>query len=805
MAAMALLHLPVSQAAVPQHELDFDIPAGLLSTALIEIGRRSGVIVSFRPELVSTRSTRSIQGRFSLQDVLARALHDTNLSADIKPDGAVTVLAPQPSARGAREPATTVERAPIDADALSAVVVRASNEPEAEADTGLLAASVMTPTRTETALSRLPLAVSVVTRDALDLQNAQTSTEALLHVPGVTARVHEASAAMLPTLAIRGFPVSHLLSGMRTYRNDRPFDSEALERIEILKGPSGVIGGSAEFGGRGGTINLVRKQAGPDHRNTAALGLSSRDNGTLRSSFDLGAPLADDTHWRLVGYGTRSGHTEGGYDGQHSRGLLGTVSHRGSDLQATLTVHGDRRRDVPPRASRVFLSPETGAPVGVGGEGPVVSSEDRTLSDAGDIELDLAWRFAPKWRSTLKVRQEGVRGDMRRHVFTDDETAPTATLSLQRTSIRSSSLQAGVIGDVATGPVKHQLMLAVDVERSRTTMGLGSATWDLDPATFQPGQTALSDAPDEGDRFALQPVCVTRVVRRGLMLQDQLSWGDWSARMVVQQSRVSAREEVADNGAPFTWPKALNWDAGLAYQLNPFASVYGGWQSAVAWDYWSAHPMPLFDGSRPSIPRMRQVQAGVKFDLLEDRLALTLEAFRLQQLDVVDYSDDLAGYFEHPGRDVRGLEVEMKGQLLTQLEVSFGLALTHARDPANGTLMSTTSLSGRQGGIPSRTLNLLARYHLPETVAPASTVGLALHAFSSLRSVAPNAEGTASPLRLPGGARMDLSWTRKSGSWAFGVAVQNLFDRRLYGTYSTQGFIPLQPGRSFGVTLAFAG
>ena len=143
--------------------------------------------------------------------------------------------------------------------------------------------------------------------------------------------------------------------------------------------------------------------------------------------------------------------------------------------------------------------------------------------------------------------------------------------------------------------------------------------------------------------------------------------------------------------------------------------------------------------------------------------------------------------------------------MLTQLEVSLGLAFTDVRDAANGTLMSTTSLSTRQAGIPSRTLNLLARYRLPETVAPASTVGLALHAFSSLRSVAPNAEGTASPLRLPGGARTDLSWTRKSGSWALGVAVQNLFDRRLYGIYSTQGFVPLQPGRSIGVTLAFSG
>ena len=249
MTAMVLLHLPVSQAAVPQHELEFDLPAGLLSDALIEIGRLSGVIVSFRPELVSARSTRPIQGRFSLREVLERALLDTDLSVDIKTDGTVTVL-PSP-------PATTT--ATGESVTLPAVQVRASAD--APPDTGLMAVSASTATRTETALSTLPQAVSVLTRDALDLQNVQTSTEALLHVPGVTGQISDVSLGMNPSLLIRGFPALHLLSGMSTIRAEVPLDSETLERIEVLKGPSGAIG--ADFGGRGGTINLVRKQRSP--------------------------------------------------------------------------------------------------------------------------------------------------------------------------------------------------------------------------------------------------------------------------------------------------------------------------------------------------------------------------------------------------------------------------------------------------------------------------------------------------------------------------------------------------------------
>ncbi len=508
-----------------------------------------------------------------------------------------------------------------------------------------------------------------------------------------------------------------------------------------------------------------------------------------------------------MGYGIRSGHTDGGYDGQNSRGLLGVLGHRGRDLQVTLTVQGGRRRDVPAAASRLLMSADTDFAVGIGSEVSAISSEDRTLSNAGDIELDVAWRFLPKWRTTLKVRRETVRRDVSRHGYWEG-SYPTVILGLQRSTSRLSGLQAGVIGDVTTGPVNHQLMLAADVERSRSVWSDGYAAWYVDSATFVPGQTMLSDTPDDGDRFAQQPSSASRALQRGLLLQDQLSWGNVSARLAVQQSRMSERQVLfgmegeGDTEQSYKWPKAFNWDVGLAYQLAPFAAVYGGWQSILAWDYQAADPEPLSDGSVAPAPRMRQVQAGVKFDLLDDRLALTVEAFRLQQLNLVANSADLGGYFMYRGGDVRGLEIEMKGRVAPALEMSLGLTAVRARTAyPDGQTTQVTTVT--EPGVPARSINLLARYHLPETVMPASSVGLALRAFSSMWSVPPGAGEGVPPLRLPGGARTDLSWTRKTGSWTFGLSVQNLFDRKLYGTYSSQGYIPLQPGRSLGVVVGF--
>jgi outer membrane receptor protein involved in Fe transport len=58
-------------------------------------------------------------------------------------------------------------------------------------------------------------------------------------------------------------------------------------------------------------------------------------------------------------------------------------------------------------------------------------------------------------------------------------------------------------------------------------------------------------------------------------------------------------------------------------------------------------------------------------------------------------------------------------------------------------------------------------------------------------------------LALPGGAQLDLSLERLFGRWAVNASVHNVFDRQLYETQSTPGFIPLEPRRSVGLTATY--
>jgi outer membrane receptor protein involved in Fe transport len=74
---------------------------------------------------------------------------------------------------------------------------------EASHTDGLRASTSSTATRTDTPLSELPQSVSVITRDALDMQGLNaTTTDALHHMAGVT----DVGEGIAPLLMVRGLP-----------------------------------------------------------------------------------------------------------------------------------------------------------------------------------------------------------------------------------------------------------------------------------------------------------------------------------------------------------------------------------------------------------------------------------------------------------------------------------------------------------------------------------------------------------------------------------------------------------------------
>jgi outer membrane receptor protein involved in Fe transport len=772
-AVVALMSPALPWAAGPDDTLELDLAGGPLGATLLQIARTSGSLVSFNPLLVSQRVAPPIRGRFTLIEALTLATRDSGLVIEITPAGAATVLAQAPAAPPAtpRVAASPVDD-PLAQAALPPVVVVGTGKPR-DAD-GLTALRSWSASRTDTPLTDLPQAVSVLTADALSLQGGATSTEAMRFVTGVGLSVDPQGTGgglVLPGVRVRGLPALYALSGMRTMRGVLPADTPFIERIEVSKGPSATIAGVSEIGGRGGVVNVVRKEAGPEVRTEVSQSLSTQDNGTLRLGADVGGALqGGQTFWRLIGYGNRTGRTEGGYTGQFGAGVLGSLTYRGPDFRAALTVQADRRRTTPTPDSLgggVPLEDGSFIPVQEGQFEPL-DPTDRVLASTGDVEVDLDWRFSPNWRTTWKARIEAVQSDMRRHQFD--------TVDLARSNRGwNAGMQWGLVGDVATGPARHKLLLALDLERWRL-LEQGVNTDGFDP-------NGVVDIR-------------TQEFKQALLLQDQVQLGPLRLRLAVQRARTPLYEEQGVLNYTGERTLATSWDTGALYQLTPGVSVYGGTQFAIETDRREAIGFTLADGSTAPLGKLRQSQVGAKFQWLGGRLASTVEAFRLRHTDLA-YSSSLV----LPGRSLDGLEFELSGRLRPDLDLNLGFTFMRGSE----VVPTPDFLSGRTvalTGVPARSLFLLARYQLPEWMLAQSRLGIGLRTESS-RVAAFNFEDPQFLLTLPGGTQVDLSLERLLGPWTLNAFVRNAFDRQLYGAQADPRYIPLLPKRSFGLTATY--
>lgn len=776
-----------ASATQPQEELEFDLPAGPLGATLIEIGRITGTIVSFQPSVTAPHTAPAIRGRYTLRQVLELATQASGLAVDVTTGGAATVLAPvaaPPASAAAVPQAATPPPAAASAPEppVVAVLERVEVLGSGRRDDGLRAVRSGSATRDNTPLADLPQAVSVLTAEALALQGGATTAEALRYVAGVTANIEFDGGGGLVSQAaqVRGLPALYAQSGMRTVREDFPADLAFIERIEVPKGPSAVIGGVADFAGRGGVVNLVRKEPQADHKTEITQTASTQDTGTLRLTADLGGRLTGTTLWRLIGYGTQSGRTEGGYTRQGGTGVLGSLGWRRGDWGATLTMQADRRRFTPAPASNggeIQTGPEEStifAPAP--GIAAPLNPDDRILASTADADLTVEWRMAPDWQLRWRARAEGLDSDLQR---VQQLTAPLE----RRKRAWLAGMQWTLGTDFSTGPARHRLTLGLDAERR--------------------GQ--VEDGVNVGFDEAGNDLLITNELlelKQSLLLQDQVRLGPWRLRVGLQRTRMPFYRERGQFNLDAEPLLETNWDAGALVRLTEMMSVYAGTQYTVETDYREAG-IVLADGTPAAYTQLRQAQAGARFDLRDGQLGLTVEAFHTRRAET---TYDLLAQTP-PGRATDGVELELAGRLRPGLELNLAATFLSTTDTVlfgdagSDGVVPTAEFAA--AGIPRRSLKMLMRYRLPEAWLSNTSVGLGVQSTSSSFVLAPDPRSAIGIFTLPGGTQWDLSLERRLGSWTIQGFINNLFDRQIYATSLDARYLPLHPGRSVAVTAAY--
>ncbi|RYF57228.1 MAG: TonB-dependent siderophore receptor, partial [Comamonadaceae bacterium] len=164
----------------------------------------------------------------------------------------VALLCGLPCAALAQTPQATLSEVRVDASA--------EKETATGPVVGYRARNAATATKTDTPLSETPQSVTVITRDQIVDQGATTFQGALLYAAGVRSDAYGLDSRS-DSIRVRGSTPDIYLDGLRQsynyYTSTIPADPYTLERLEVLRGPSGMLFGAGTVAG---VVNMVSKR-----------------------------------------------------------------------------------------------------------------------------------------------------------------------------------------------------------------------------------------------------------------------------------------------------------------------------------------------------------------------------------------------------------------------------------------------------------------------------------------------------------------------------------------------------------------
>lgn len=256
----------------------FDLPPASLAQTLNRIASQSGHIIALEPALVRGKQAPAVVGQMSAEQAMQAALAGSGLQLRVSSEGHFSVA---PASLGG-------DVMELGSTSITDNYVDATSE-----GTGSYAARAVTLGKGTHTLKEIPQSVTVITRKQLDDQGITDLQDALNHTTGIVGAQGIGPGVVVTS---RGFQIDDWqYDGVPIPRNNYSLGNWAtqdlvfFDRVEILRGASGLLQGT---GSPGGAINLVRKrgQATPTVTLTGKAG--SWDHYGLQ--LDAGGPLTAD-------------------------------------------------------------------------------------------------------------------------------------------------------------------------------------------------------------------------------------------------------------------------------------------------------------------------------------------------------------------------------------------------------------------------------------------------------------------------------------------------------------------------------
>lgn len=643
-------------------------------------------------------------------------------------------------------------------------------------------------TKTDSPLEEVPQAVSVIPATVLEDLNSPRIEKALDYAGGV-ARQNDFGGLTMYEYSIRGLTTSEFykdgFSVNRGYMNP-PYPSN-VERIDVLKGPASSLYGR---GDPGGTINIVSKR--PLNDRFARLDLSAGRWDRYRSSLDVNTPMDDEgTLLYRMNLAVEDNNSFRDYRNSERQFLAPAFSWELTP-QTRLLVQAEVIRssqifdrgvvapdDHPGSVSRsdFFGEPRDGE----------IDNNNESLQAEIEHDLNASWTV----RLASHYKQGRLSGGA-----TEASTLAADARTLNRDyryrdfDWQDSITQLELRGLVYTGDIEHNLLIGTEYERYAKDERLmrSSAISRID--IYEPvyGQPRPSFNPARStDRHEL-------VHSRSLNLQDQMRFseklfGVVGARYDHYEHRLD--NEVSGKRTEQTHEKVTP-RIGALYQLTPEVGVFANASRSFKPNTGAPRPGT---GTSFDPEEGTGYETGVKFDLFDSRLGMTIAAFHLTKENVLT-ADPADSTYQIAAGEVRsrGIDLQLTGQLTDEVRLIGAYAYVDAEVTEDNTLARGSRLLN----VPEHSGSLLGVYEFLNGGLRGLELGGGVN-YVGDRS----GNVSDSGFELPGYTTVDLlARYQASENLTLGLNLNNLFDRTYYErSYSNVWLMPGDP-RNLSLSLS---
>lgn len=546
-------------------------------------------------------------------------------------------------------------------------------------------------------LREVPQTVNVVGQQRIEEQNLYTLEQAMKQVGGVTVQRIDANRV---TYFSRGFEMNSLsLDGTPTTMDNRLFLSPDLamyERVEVLKGPAGILNGT---GGTGGSINLVRKRPQAEAAVSGELSAGSWDD--YRGMIDVTGPLTESGNIRGRAVASkRDRHFY--YDGGDEKSNLFYGVLEADLTPDTLLTLGVSHQEVDARgAQRSLPAYLSGTPNNFKFS---LANPSRDNFYGADWNRDYFWsdsvfaeleqQLAAGWKAKLSLRHADNNYDLtqayaRNGFFGSGVSGifpgiDPATNQVDIDAIRfdyreeQNEVDAYVDGPFSLFGREHKLLLGANYSRSEffdkgdynaqslAVVDLFDPQIDVAQPDFDSQNNIFADTRQHGLYSNLRLSLAEPLT---LVLGGRLSWWEFSNNITATGSGnpdVKEKKKVDGKFIPF---------AGLVYDLTDTYSLYASYA-----EVFQPHSARVRDSNDRMLTPLEgeQWETGIKGEYLDGALTASFALFQVEEQNRATPDLNSVGASIAGGKvRSRGYELELSGQLAEDWTLNANYSYTH--------------------------------------------------------------------------------------------------------------------------------